>query len=293
MTATTPAPSATLDVVPTTASPTAHTPRPPVRRTLVRFLARRHRVSLPLLLLVPVVVGIVSGLIYPEVRPQRELIESIPFISQMMQTGRVSAFSPEAIFSFPFQHPLSLILYVVFPAVPIIGLLAGERGRGGLQLLLATPVERRSIVDAAALFLLLSLPALGLSPLLGAYLGSAVSGEAANLAWPRFGLVMLNTMALAAFWGGLALLLSVTARDRGVASIRLGCFVVVAFALDSAARLTPTLDYLGRWTPFGHLRPADVVGGSPEWLPATLGLATLAALLTLVARELEHRRRDA
>lgn len=266
---------------------------PPVRRVMMGLLLRRHRVSLPLLLLVPIVVGVVSGLIYPEMRQERELIERIPFIAQMMQSGRVSALSPEAIFSFPFQHPLSLILYVIYPAIPPLCLLSGERGRGGLQLLLATPLERRSIVDAAALFVLVGLPLLALAPLLGAMLGAGLSDEWSSLAWSRFGLVGINAMALGLFWGTLALLISVTAADRGVASLRLGAAVVVAFALDSAARLTPKLDHLGDWTPFGYLRPADVVGGSSEWIAASVGLSAFALVFYLAARELQHRRRDA
>ncbi len=258
--------------------------------TVLRFLWRRHRLTLLLATLIPVLIGLVDGAIYQDVRPQAKALESIPFVRHFLQSDFVTPFSPESVMAMPFQHPLCLLLFALFPAIPAIGTIAAERGRGGLDLLLASPLERRTIVHATALFNVLTTPMVVLSAFVGTVLGGLVSEELAGLDLTRFLLAGTVTAGLVTFWSGVALTIAAVARDRTSGGIAVAVVIVVAFALDSAARLTPRASWFGRISPYGYYRPADIVGGAPDWGWNAAALGAVGLLLAVVAAEILHRR---
>lgn len=261
------------------------------------FLWRRHRVSVVLSLLVPVALGGLAGLIYPGLREQTDalnaLMEGLPFVQNFLDSRYVEPFSEVSIFTLPYRHPLTLLLYAAIPAVPILALPAAVRGQGSLHLLLASPLERRTLVTGVATFALLLVPAVMLSPFLGTVLGASVAGELDALPVARYWLAGLNAAGLFWFWTGVALVASVLGRDRAAATLWTAVLIVVTFALDSAARLAPSVGWMAWYSPYGYFRPADVVGGSDAWVTRSLGLFAAGFLLAFAAREIEHRRRSA
>ena len=264
-----------------------------MNQALLWFLFRRHRLTLGLLLLVPILIGWVIGLLYPQLRENQALFESLPFIKDFFKSEFVKRFSAAAIFTLPWQHPLCLITFAVFPAVPILGLPAGERGRGSLDLILATPLERKRLITVTALFALLGSPLLLISCFLGTIAGATTSGDLHLLPLERYPLAGLNAIALSLFWAGAALVISVASRDRPTATLVYSATIVVAFALDSTARIAKGASWLSRWSPYGYFRPADTVGGSDSWWIHGVGLLIAGVLLLLLARELQQRRRSA
>ncbi len=261
--------------------------------TMLGFLWRRHRLTLALALLVPVVLGVTTGLLAPQIRQHQRLLESLPIVAGFLGSEYTSALSPISLFCAPYQDPLASIVFAVFPAVPAIALLAGERGSGGLELLLATPLERGRLIATAGLFALLTTAMLPVACFAGTVCGAAVADDLAVLPLARFWLAGANAWGVALFWAGAGLVMAAVARTRGSATLALAVAVTLALTLDSMSRLAPQARLAARFTPFGYLRPADVVGGSPAWLPHFLGLAGAGALLALLAGVVESNRRRA
>lgn len=260
---------------------------------VLRLLGRRHRISLTATLLAPVALGFVAGAIYPDLAAQREALASIPFIARFLDSEFAEPFSPASILVLPYQHPLSLVLWAVLPAIPALGLLAGERGRGSLDMLLATPLERRRLVAAIGLFQFLLLPVALCSPFAGTWIAGWMADESAALPPSRLWMAGVNLAGLIGFWGGASLMVSVLSRDRVAATFAYAVTVFVVFALDSASRLATGAAWMASWTPYGYYRPADVVSGSEAWGARGGGLLAAGIVLALLAMELQHRRRSA
>lgn len=261
--------------------------------TVLAFLWRRHRFALCVCLLLPLLLGVLTGTIYPEIRAQREALEAIPFVGQFLQSAFVSPFSPISIFSLPYQHPLMYVMLAVYPSIPALGMPAAERGRGGLELLLASPLERGTLVTSLAVFVLMTAPLLLCASFAGTLIGGVLGDALDALPLARYWLAGLNCAALMAAWGGAAALISVVSDRRGSATLTYAAVVATAFVFDSAAKLAPTLGWLADWTPYGYIRPADIAGGSSAWRIHSLALAGLAVVLFGLARWLQMRRTDA
>ena len=155
------------------------------------------------------------------------------------------------------------------------------------------PLERGTLVRAVACFALLTSALLPVACFVGTVCGAATSGDLDCLPLGRFWLAGLNAWGVAGFWTGAALVISVLAPTRGASSLAFAGAVTVGLTLDTTARLSPQVEYLARFTPFGYLRPADVAAGASHWLPHTLGLTAAGAALVLLASALESRRRRA
>ena len=266
--------------------------------TLLRFMLRRHWLSIPLCALVPIFIGIVIGLIYPTYSRERELLEQFSqFANQFINKGgSVDLFSPEGSFSLPFQHPTVLIIYAVIAAIPAMALPAGERGRNALDLLLSTQLSRATLVRSVALLNLAIALLIGATAYGGALLGATLAEVLGQIPLARVALVAVNAASLCLFWGGVALLISVLARDRAMATLQYGVAVFCFLCLDVASRLMKSGDWLAWFTPYGYLRPARIVGESAALSGCVrdiLILSCCAAGLYALAVVTQQRRRSA
>ncbi len=269
-----------------------------MNKTLLHFILRRHWLSVSLCSMVPILIGVVIGLIYPSYSQERETLERLSaFASQFMSKGgSLDLFSATGSFSLPFQHPTVLIIYAVIAAIPAMALPAGERGRNALDLLLSTQLSRAALIRSVALVSLLIAVLIGLTSYSGALLGAALSEVLDEIPLATFALVAVNAASLCLFWGGLALLISVLSRDRAMATLRYGVTVFCFLCADVASRLMKSGDWLAWLTPYGYLRPARVVGESASLTPCIrdiLILSLCAVGLCTLAVIAENRRRSA
>ncbi len=253
--------------------------------TLFKFLCRRHWLSILLAYLIPVLIGVVIGLLYPTYAAQRKLLEVFKFSTSYFGQEQVDLFSAAGSFTLPFQHPLCLIGHAIVGGIAALGLPAAERGRGALDLLLASPLGRRQLVATLGLFSFLSALALGAIGFGSAFLGAFLSDEVAALPIARYALCALTSIGLCFVLGGLALLVSVWARDRGQATITYGVVVGAFFIVDVAARMWTKGSWLAWYTPFGYHRPAKIVG-QPEGIQCGLQAAATTLLLGLALQTL-------
>src|SRR5436190_5424410 len=82
-----------------------------VNTTLFRFILRRHRFALIACWLVPVLIALAAGLIYPTYAKEREALGRIMKIfGKVFGSDSLDILSPLGFLSLPFQHPLTLLM---------------------------------------------------------------------------------------------------------------------------------------------------------------------------------------
>ncbi|MCB9832604.1 MAG: ABC transporter permease subunit [Planctomycetes bacterium] len=260
---------------------------------LLRFLWRRHRTGSLLFGLAPLMVGLIIGLIYPTYAQERALVEVFKHSLRFFGHEQLDMFSPRGSFSLVFQDPLILLCYAILPALAPIALYAGDRARGALDLVLATPLDRAVLLRSLALFQFLQGLWFALMALASAWLGALVAGEAGGLPFGTFLPLALVAAGVTAAFGGLAALISVRAPSRAAAGTAYGSLVFVLMALDTTARMWKGGSFLGWLTPLGYLRPALLLSGEASWplRVAYFVVPPIMALLSWWATVVVHRRR--
>ena len=265
-----------------------------INRVLFELLVRRHRLSTSLTLLVPSLIGVGVGVVYPQYRDLRKLAEAFKFANRFYGGEQLDLLSPAGSFGFPFQHPLSVTALIIATAIPAMAFPAGERGRGALDLVLATPLERRKLVGTVFSFQALIAPLAALSCMAGAVFGGSLAGVADQLPWGRYAVVAGVYAALGFALGGMALWVSVRSRERSSATFGYGAMMTLFMIIDTVARLWPKGTWLGYLTPLGYLRPAAVIARGDFGVAYRDGamLLVMAAAFYVAAFRRQSRRRS-
>lgn len=275
---------------------------------LSRHLARRYALGCAACALAPVLVGTVLGFFWPQFRMQLQAAQTfglMRFAQTFLRTDLLPSDPAAAFFQLAFMHPITLLSLIVAMALPTLALPAGARGRGTLDLLLATPLTRRELVVTTFLFTLPFSLLHAAAPIAGTWLGGSIAGIASQLPFDRFLRVGVESCALAIFFAGLSSWLSVVASNAGAAIRWLAIFVFCALAaemvgtwwqsIDGAAQ-TPwwrSLSSLKWVTPFGWFEPPHVLAGTRPFLRDSAVMAGAGALLALVAVVWEEKRKSA
>lgn len=261
------------------------------------FLARRHATAIALLWCAPLAVGSIAGLLYESYAAKRQdvrgLLDGLPFLKKLMDVETLDFLSPEGYFSVAFQHPLTLLVFALVPAVPMLTTPAADRGRGALDLVLAGPTPRRAVVLGPALIGCFASVAVAFSPLGGAALGIALSGRLDVVPLKTYALVAVNAAAFMTAWLGVAAAISAAARDGVRATFGYAACVLCGMLVDALSRLWEAGEAI-RWaTPGGFYRPTEIVAGKAAALPRVAILLVVGALLIAVATTIMERRKRA
>jgi hypothetical protein len=261
--------------------------------TLFRFVLWRHRLAFIASWVVPVLIAVVAGLVYPTYAADREaLTRVLKLFSKFFSEDVVDMMSPVGFLLIPFQHPLTLLMLAITAAVAPIALPAGDRGRGLLDLMLATPLSRRALARTVLVVILLGGATFGWAPYLGVWIAAWLSGYTADIPFDKCAIVALNAGALVVALGTSALFCSATAEDGGSATTRFVGFVVVTLAVDVISRFWRQGRWL-RWTSLlGYYHPHDLVAErvSP-WLTIGVLLGFSAIVYLATERIIQTRRR--
>jgi hypothetical protein len=264
-----------------------------VNRTLLRFVLWQHRFAFVASWIVPVLVAIAVGFIYPTYAKEREALTRITKIfDRLLGDELVEFMSPIGFLLLPFQHPLTLLMLSISAAVVPLAFPAGERGRGALDMLLSTPLTRRSLARTVGVVILLAAATFGWAPYLGVWLAANISGYAAEIPFQTCAIIALNAGALVLALGSAAFFCSVTADDARAATARFVGFVVFTLAIDVIARVWKD----GRWLRWGSLlgyyHPYDIVVHRVSlWLTFGVLIGFSVVVYLVYEQVLEARRR--
>jgi hypothetical protein len=256
-------------------------------------MIRRHRFALVATWIVPVLVAVAVGLIYPTYAKEREaLTRLLKIADRFFGDDAVDLLSPVGFLLLPFQHPITLLMLAIAAAVAPLALPAGDRGRGLLDLLLATPLSRRTMSRSVLAVVLFVGATFGWAPYLGVWIAASLAGYSPDIPFATCAVIALNAGALVVALGAAALLCSAVSEDGGAATARFVGFVVVTLAVDVVSRFWKEGRWL-RWTSLlGYYHPHDLVAArvSP-WLAIGALLGFAAVVYVAAERILVTRRR--
>jgi ABC-2 type transport system permease protein len=264
-----------------------------VNGALLRFVLWRHRVAYVACWVVPVLIAAAVGLIYPTYAKEREaLTRLLKIADKFFGDDAIDLLSPVGFLLIPFQHPLTLLMLAMAASVAPLGLPAGDRGRGALDLLLATPLSRRALARTMLAAILAAGATFGWAPYLGVAIAAHLAGYAPEIPFGTCAIIALNAGALVVALGAAALFCSATADDGASATTRFVGFVVVTLAIDVLSRFWKTGRWL-RWTSLlGYYHPHDLVADRVSaWLTIGVLLAFAAVVYAGAEWILATRRR--
>ena len=171
-----------------------------------------------------------------------------PQFLALLNQDLVAQVSPQGIIGVGYAHPFVLIMMAVWAVRVPSAALAGEIGRGTMDLVAARPVTRAAQVAAALLALLAGLAVLAAAAWLGTFAGLAGRPlEGAN-AWRYFPVAAVMWMLFVAA-GAVAILVSALAREAGTAIAWISGLLAGSYVLDYAARV---------WSRLAPLRPLSL-----------------------------------
>ena len=265
-----------------------------MNRALWRHLWRRHALASALCAILPVLIGAVMGIVWPEYRLQVKAMGGlVKFVQSLLRSDLLAPDSAAFFFQIPFAHPVTMLALILSVALPTLALPAGARGRGTLDLLLATGLERRQLIVTTSLFTLPFALLLGLAPLAGAWIGASITGATAEIPFDAYARVSFEAVLLGLFFSGLAQLLSVLAEDGATAARWLAAIVLWSLFAEITGTGWPAAALLKWLTPFGYYEPAQVIAGVADYARDCAVLAGAAAVCFGAALVLESRRRSA
>ena len=261
---------------------------------LLRYLWRRCARPSLACALAPILIGVVCGGVWPEYRAQARAFGGLfKFAMNLMRSDLLAPDSASFFFQLPFVHPLTILALLLAVALPTLSLPAAARGRGSLDLLLASGLTRRSLVATTTCAALPFAVVVGCAPLLGVWLGATISHATGDLDFPKFARVAFEAVLLGFFFTGLTQLLSVLCDDLFGAAWRLAAVVLGSLLSEVAGtvwRDGHALKYLG---PFGYYEPAQVLAGVGDYPRDCAVLAAGGALAFVLALGAAERRRSA
>lgn len=158
-------------------------------------------------------------------------------------------------------HPLAIGMFVLFPVGLGSVMIAGERQRGTLEVLLARPLSRRALF-ATHLVTLSALAALTvLAAVAGTLAGAAAYGVVGDLDAADLAVLGLNTWLFLVALAAVSLATSASF-DRLAGPVGVAIAVLLlGYLLEVLGTLWPDAAFLQPFTPFHYLRPLEVLGG--------------------------------
>ncbi len=231
-------------------------------RNLLRGLVARHALFITLCMLLLggfefLICGLVATVDVSGIL--KEVTKAVPAFLQGLLTEQVfSGMTTRGILAFGWNHPVALALGAAVAVVLAAQAVAGEIENGTLELLLSQPLSRRNYLFAHVLFALLALGVLSLLGVLGTYLGQKYYGLAL-FEWRPLRQLALNFFALNAAWYGLALLLSVFARESGRVTGATFLFALLSYVVQALGKLWPAAGLLLPYSLYSYYAPAEIL----------------------------------
>jgi ABC-2 type transport system permease protein len=179
-----------------------------------------------------------------------EKLMPVPFNQVATQVGRLAA---------AYDEPLVILIVTVWAIARGSDAISGEIGRGTMEMLLAQPVRRSTVLAMQAAVTLNGAAII----VLGAWAGTAVGLSLISLGEPisanQFFPCILNLFSLAAFLAGLTTLASSCDRHRWRTIGIIGAFYAVEMVVKVIGRVSPKLHWFSYFTFFTPFEPQALI----------------------------------
>ena len=187
--------------------------------------------------------------------------------------------------AFSYVHPFPLLIFSAWAVRVATGALAGEVGRGTMDLIAARPVSRGAQVTAAAITIGAGLTFLAAAEWCGTAAGLRARVLEDVAAAQYLPLAAMSLLLFAAF-GAIALLVSALRSDGGSAISWCAGILAGSYVTEYLARVWPAIGFLRPFTLFRYFEPQRILrDGGASTLDVTVlaGAGAAALLLAFVA----------
>lgn len=210
-----------------------------------------------------------------------------PEFLSLINQDLITTVSAQGIIGVGYTHPFTLIMMAVWAVRVPSAALAGEVGRGTMDLMAARPVTRAAQIAAALLALLGGLTVLAAAAWLGTVVGLLGRPLQGVSAWRYLPVAAALWLTFAAF-GIVGLLVSSLSREAGTAIAWLSGLMAGSYVLDYAARVWPRIAAVRPLSLFRYYEPQQVVraglAGSDVVVFAAVGAGALLLAFVCFAR---------
>jgi ABC-2 type transport system permease protein len=253
-------------------------------RVLLRHHARIHRVPL-----LPLAAGLalfewMMTFVAGEPLVSRFLTSALqaapPELLALLNQDLLVGVSARGIVGVGYAHPFALLMMAVWAVRVPSAALAGEIGRGTMDLVAARPVARASQVTAALLALLGGLGILAAAAWSGTLIGLTLRPLEGVSAWQYLPVAAALWLVFACF-GAVGILVSAMAREAGTAIAWLSGLLAGSYVLDYAARVWPRVASLRPASLFRYYEPQQVVSAGLALHDVVVPAAVAATALLL------------
>jgi len=260
-------------------------------RVLVRHHARLHRVPL-----VPLALGLAAfewmmTFVAGEPSVSRFLTGALraapPQFLALLNQDLMVGVSERGIVGVGYAHPFALMMMAVWAVRVPSAALAGEIGRGTMNLVAARPVTRSAQVAAAAVALLAGLTILAAAAWLGTLVGLTMRPLPDVSPWPYLSVAAALWLVFACF-GLVAILVSALSRESGAAIAWTSGLMAGSYVLDYVGRVWTRVAALRPLSLFRYYEPPLIVNAGLAWhdvrVLAAVGAASLLLALAAFGR---------
>ena len=189
--------------------------------------------------------------------PFQTLIAMIPKPVLAMMGGAIAISSARGIIAFGYIHPFFLAIMTAWVLRTTGGALAGETGRGTMDLIASRPVSRAGLVISTWALAIVGIALLATS----AWIGTAVGLQIRALDVTARDVAIVPAMGALMFaaWTSIGLLISASQRDAGPVIAWTSGLIVVSFVLVFLSQIWSPAETIRPLSLFTYFRPQEIV----------------------------------
>jgi ABC-2 type transport system permease protein len=220
----------------------------------------------------------------------REMATANPLFERLSNFGSGNLFTVAGAMTLSFQHPIAIALVAIFAVGATSVAIAGERQRGTLEVLLARPVSRSTLVITLSIALVAAAIAVVGAHVGGSVLGVFTQGLDDELDLTQLPLVLLNGALLWTAFATFGIAASASF-DRAGPAIGLSlAYLLANYFFEILGSLWTDAAWTQEYSLFHHFQPIEIFAGEAD--PFDFVLLAVVAAVPFVAALLIFRRRD-
>ncbi len=268
--------------------------RVPFPWPLMRFwLARILPIWLGMALIIFLFQIAVCGIVHDneKVKALLQMLDMLPsFIKSMLGGETLQLGNISALIAIGYQHPLVMILFMLYAVGVPNGLLAGEVQQGTMELILSRRVTKIQVYTCAALITMAGMFMMVIVMFLGTVAATHIYEFNPPVPLNCFFKTAVNAGLMASAVGGISLMLSAGLRRSVAMTVTIGYLVLMYFT-DFIAEWWPWLSFLKPTTLFQYIGSYEIFA-LHRWPLQDMGVLAAVLVTTTVIGAIFWCRRD-
>jgi hypothetical protein len=186
-----------------------------------------------------------------------KLLDFFPFVKSLLGGKALQAGNVSGLIAIGYNHPLVMILYMLYAVGVPTNLLAGEVQRGTMELILSRQTTKTQVYACAGLITVIGMFAMVLAMFLGTVAGTTLYEFTQDVPLGDFFNIAVNGGLMASAVGAIALLAAACFR-RPVAVGLTVSYLVVMYFTSFVSEWWPRMAFLSPTTLFHYINSFDI-----------------------------------